>query len=78
MTDQIDLKKHIAKGTGLHTTIGYLVTFFVLGVLTIVTMGAILILVLVGLLFAYFRDRKAMAHLNGSTLKVGPDQFPEI
>jgi len=74
----IDLKKHIAKGTGFHTTAAYLAALIIFIVAVVATMGIALIFPIVGWMFSYFRDRKAMAHLKGSSLQVGPQQFTEI
>ena len=76
--NQINLKKHVSKGTGLHVFIGYIV-FFVGGLLlTLVSYGVVLIVALLGLIVDASRSEKIMAMLKGNSIVVGPDQFPEI
>jgi Zn-dependent protease with chaperone function len=78
----INPRDYVAPGTGFHSLVGW--TFLlIVGPLTIAatlagTMGLALIGWLVAAILYYSRIRKARARLIGSSLRVGPGQFPEI
>ncbi len=82
MNSIIDIKSHVAKGTGFHSFIGWSL-LLILGPLVIIgtllgTMGFALIGWLIAALLYYGRLKKTKARLMGSALKVSADQFPEI
>lgn len=79
---RVNPKQHVAPGTGLHATIGWLI-LGVLGPILIVatvasTFGIALIGWLIALVMYNHRARKAEAVLMGNGAKVSENQFPEI
>lgn len=79
---RIDPRKHVARQTGLHETIGW--TLLVIGgpifiLFTIaMTYGIALVFWLAAALTYHRRLKLAYAQLRGSAVKVQSDQFPEI
>jgi Zn-dependent protease with chaperone function len=73
---------YVEPGTGFHAFLGYILlgfaTLIPLLILTISTLGIGLIFPLIGLLFYFMRVRVAQAQLNGSALRITPNQFPDI
>lgn len=82
MDSTFDLKRHIAPGTRFHSFIGYLALMIVGPTVIIFTavssMGLALIAWAIAGMFYWSRQRKARARMQGSAIRVGPDQFPEI
>ncbi|QDV14051.1 heat shock protein HtpX [Rosistilla oblonga] len=75
-------KEHVARGTGFHAMVGWIL-FGIVGpilvLLTIVgTYGIALIAWLIALVKYNQRAKKAEAVLMGNGVKVAPDQFPAI
>ncbi|QDS89934.1 heat shock protein HtpX [Rosistilla ulvae] len=75
-------KEHVARGTGLHAMIGWLL-FGIVGPILILlsivgTYGIALIAWLIALVKYNQRAKKAEAVLMGNGVKVAPDQFPAI
>ena len=72
-------KNYIAPGTGFHQMIGYLV-----GLIGVSLTGFFLVVATfgVGLLVALYlffgNQKKQLAKLHGSAIRIGPDQFPDI
>lgn len=82
MEPTIDLKSHVAKGTGFHAAIGWLVFIFigpfVVLATIVVTYGIALLVWLVVAVQRIMRAKKARAQLRGSAVRVDATQFPEI
>jgi Zn-dependent protease with chaperone function len=72
----VDAKAFIEPKTGLAVVLGAVV--FVIFILISLVTIYIFIALLVGLLVDYFRRRKALAHLKGSSIEISEAQFPEI
>lgn len=70
----VNAKRHVAKGTGLWTSVGY----GVVGLLTLCTLGVFLLLLFVGWLVQHFFSKRIMGRVRGSTVQVGSAQLPEI
>ncbi len=72
----VDAKAHIEPKTSLAVGLGWtLVVFFLL---ISILLPFILAILLLGCLADYLRQRKVMAMLKGSSIEIGPTQFPEI
>ena len=74
----IDPKSCIEPGTGLCVALGYLGVSLGILALALSTMGIGLIGLLIAPLINWLNQRKALALIHGSGLKIGPEQFPEI
>lgn len=78
-TGAFQAKKYIAPGTGLHQTLGYLVGLIGLGltgfILIFATFGVGLV---IALILFFGNQKKQLAKLHGSAIRIGPDQFPDI
>jgi Zn-dependent protease with chaperone function len=72
----VDPKAHVEPGTGLALACGWTL-LVVLGLIAVLTIYIALIVV-IGLIVDYFQRKKIMAMLRGSSIAVGPNQFPEI
>ncbi|MEM9884214.1 MAG: M48 family metalloprotease [Planctomycetota bacterium] len=74
----VDVKPLVAKGTGFHAAVGYFLAIAGAVVISVISYGIALLVMLVGAVWDFFRRRKAEAILHGSAIKAGPDQFPEL
>ena len=74
----VNASSHVAEGTGLWTTIGYLVTGLVGLAGVVSTMGMALILGLIGLIVGYLTQKRVFARLKGSHLQVSQHQLGEV
>lgn len=74
----VNASDHVADGTGLWTTIGYLVTGLGTLVLTVSSIGALIPIFLIGAIVFYFTHKRIFARLKGSHLQVGPHQLSEV
>ncbi|TWT56560.1 M48 family metallopeptidase [Allorhodopirellula solitaria] len=78
----IDPRDYIAPGTGFHQAVGgilaalgfFLTMLFLIGA----TFGIGLVVALIGLLLFFLNQKKHLAKLHGSAIKVGPEQFPDV
>jgi len=72
----VDAKAFVEPKTGLAVALGWIALgFFILICIVIFYIG---IIVLIGLVVDYFRRKKALAHLKGSSIEINEVQFPEI
>jgi len=72
----VDPKAFVEPRTGLAVALGWLVLgLFILICVVVFYLG---IIVLLGILVDYFRRRKALAQLKGSSIEINGSQFPEI
>lgn len=72
----VDARALIEPRTGLAIALGTVVlVFFGLICIVVFYLG---IALLIGLLLDYFRQRRALAHLKGSSIEINEAQFPEI
>jgi hypothetical protein len=78
MMQSIQPKNYVAPGTGLHTTIAWILFPFVILVTILITYGMALIAWLIAAAMYHIHMRKARALMRGSALLLGPQQFPEI
>lgn len=74
----VDASQHVVSGTGLYTTLGYLVAAVIIAVLTFASMGGFLVLLAVGAIIGWFQARKVRALIRGSGVQVSARQLPEI
>lgn len=78
----INLKQYVAKGTRLHTAVGWLVLVLAAPLIILVTIlgtyGIALIFWVIAGLTYRLRFKRAYAQLRGSSLEITPQQFPEI
>jgi Zn-dependent protease with chaperone function len=72
----VDIKKHVEPKTGLAVVLGSIV--LVIFILISIVIFYIAIALLFGLLVDYFRRKKALASLKGSSIEISEAQFPEI
>lgn len=70
--------EHVASGTRLYTTIGYLFIVGAVIVATLSTMGGFLLLLGIGWVAAWFQARRVRALIRGSGVQVTPSQLPEL
>lgn len=75
---QVNAADHVADGTGLWTTLGYLVLAILVVATVVGTMGSALIFGIVGAIVGYLTHKRVFARLKGSHLQVGPHQLGEI
>lgn len=69
---------HRAAGTGLYTTLGYVVVIGAAIVATFASMGAFLLVLAIGWVAAWFQARRVRAMIRGSGIQVTPSQLPEL
>jgi Zn-dependent protease with chaperone function len=74
----VDASRHVASGTGLYTTIGYLVVVAGALVAAISSMGVALVLMAIGAIVGWFQARKVRALIRGSGVQVSAAQLPEL
>jgi Zn-dependent protease with chaperone function len=74
----LPLPEHEETGTGLHRAIAYGLAIGGLLLATIASFGVLLLLLPIGLLVDFFNRRRVEAAMHGSSLRVGPDQLPEL
>ncbi len=74
----VNPKRHVASGTGLYTTLGYLILGIVTLVTALTTMGISLMVIGIGAIIAWFQARKVRALIRGSGVQVSPTQLPEL
>lgn len=76
--DDVNARQYIEKGTGLAMACAFLLATIgsLLGI--VITYGIVLIFLVLSPLFAWFMNKKAMALIHGSGLKVDAEQFPQI
>lgn len=72
----VDARAFIEPKTGLAVALGSIV--FGIFLLISLIVWVIIIVFLIGLLVDYFRRKKALAHLKGSSIEINEAQFPEI
>lgn len=72
----VNPKAFVEPKTGLAVALGSIALVLFCGVLFATIYGGVILLL--GLLVDYFRRKKALASLKGSSIEIGPDQFPEI
>ncbi|MFZ4079772.1 MAG: M48 family metallopeptidase [Pirellula sp.] len=76
MVIKVDPKQYVAKGTGLHAMIGWLLLIFSGLICILITSGIALIAWLVLLLVQHFMTKRSEAALRGSALRIDQDQMP--
>ncbi|MBL6707559.1 MAG: M48 family metallopeptidase [Planctomycetaceae bacterium] len=76
--DTIEIKDCIEAGTGSAKTLATLAGCLGLLALALGTMGIGLIALIIGPIVDHFTQKRALALIHGSGLKVGSEQFPEI
>ena len=76
----VDPARHVAPGTGLHVTIGWLLGIPAgLIALAMCIINPVFLVIAIGsLLSAYFMRAKMRARIHGSAIRVSENQFPEI
>lgn len=78
----VNVKDYIAPGTKWHQTVGTLaaVLGFSLSVIFMIvaTFGIGLLFVLIGIVAFFVNQKKHLAKLHGSAIKLGPNQFPDV
>lgn len=74
----VDPRKYVEKGTGRAKAIGIFVGFFMFVFLCLATYGVFLVSLFLYPLFARYMQRKALALIHGSGLRVSEYQLPEI
>jgi len=74
----VEVRDCIEAGTGGAKTLASIAGILGLLVLVLSTMGIGLIALIIGPIVDHFTQRRALALIHGSGLKVGPEQFPEI
>jgi Zn-dependent protease with chaperone function len=72
----VEPKAFVEPRTGLAVVLGSIVLVLFTVALIFTIYGGIILLL--GLLVDYFRRKKALANLKGSSIEIGPVQFPEI
>ena len=76
--DKIEAKQYVEKGTGTYVMLASICMVIGALVLTLITWGIALILFLIGLIFAWYINRRTRAMIHGSGIKLDANQFPEI
>jgi len=74
----IDTKSHIEPGTSLVTALTYVIGGLLLIIGIAASAGFLLLALIIGPVVEYFFRKRAMALLRGSSIEVGPEQFPEL
>lgn len=70
--------EHVAAGTSLYTTLGYVALAAGILVATLSSMGLALLLIPVGLLVQHFQAKNVRALIRGSGVQVSPQQLPQL
>jgi len=73
---KVDAEAYVEPKTGLAVAVCSIVLG--LGILIAVITIWLAIIILIGMLFDYFRQRKALAIIKGSAIEINEAQFPEI
>lgn len=74
----VDPHALIEPGTGMAITGAWFLGGFLFLILCVITYGTFLIFLLISPIITYFNRKKAMALLEGSGIRIGPDQLPQI
>ena len=74
----VDATRYVEPGTGFRVMIAWIVFGFSAFILTIVTYGVGLVVILILSAFYFLRMRIAEANIKGSALRISPKQFPDI
>ena len=74
----VDASRHVEPGTGTAQMLGYVIAVFAFLGLTVATTGVFLVISLFYPLFSWYINRKAMALIHGSGIKIDADQLPEV
>lgn len=74
----VNAAEHVSARTGLYTAIGYIA--FALTVLVAIapSMGAVLLLLPIGMLIQHFQAKRVRALIRGSGVQVSPQQLPQL
>jgi Zn-dependent protease with chaperone function len=77
-TAPVEARQHVASGTGLYTTLGYIL--LVIGTLAtaLASAGISLVVFAIGAIVAWFQSRRIRALIRGSGVQVSPAQLPEL
>ncbi|MEM1061328.1 MAG: M48 family metalloprotease [Planctomycetota bacterium] len=75
---QIDPQDHVAPGTGLHVTLGKVLAVVGPLLAIVASYGIALVVLLVIGVWRQLQEKKAIAQLHGSAVRVGPQQFSAI
>jgi Zn-dependent protease with chaperone function len=74
----VDARRHVASGTALYTTIGYLAVAVFLLVAILGSGGVFLAVLAIGAIIGWFQARKVRAYIRGSGVQVSATQLPEL
>lgn len=74
----VDPASCVEPGTATASLLGSIVAVVVFVVLTLASSGIILLVGLAGAVWGYFLNKRSLAAIKGSGVKVGPDQLAEI
>jgi Zn-dependent protease with chaperone function len=76
--EAVDASRHVASGTALYTTIGYLAVAAFLVVSLLGSRGVFLVVLAIGAIVGWFQARKVRAYIRGSGVQVSATQLPEL
>jgi Zn-dependent protease with chaperone function len=76
--EAVDASRHVASGTALYTTLGYIAVAAFLIVATLASTGTFLVVLAIGAIVGWFQARKVRAYIRGSGVQVSATQMPEL
>jgi Zn-dependent protease with chaperone function len=76
--DAVEARRHVAPGTALYTTLGYLVVAIFIIVSVLASAGVFLAILAIGAIIGWFQARRVRAYIRGSGVQVSATQLPEL
>lgn len=76
--EPVEARRHVASGTALYTTLGYVVVTLFLLVMVLASSGIFLVVLGIGAIIGWFQARKVRAYIRGSGVQVSATQLPEL